>query len=245
MDNLPTVNPSRDLASLPPARREQEIQVLCDRAIMDLTDAKTVQDVMNVLTQAQIIEAYARKHRAAVEAQGNCKIVVMLAEARIGSELMAAQARGELAHKNEPVSQYVQTTDIPPATLTDIGIPRQRAAEMKQLASVGVDAIKAEGQAAKAEGRLPSRRNLTGKAKPASHSRPRRPAPPPVINDRHSLPGAYSGFLLMVSSGARRLAELPSAQVLRADLERVREPMDLDQVRVLIAYLTAFLGDDE
>ncbi|RZA16398.1 MAG: hypothetical protein EOP02_23110 [Proteobacteria bacterium] len=51
---------------------------------------------------------------------------------------MAAQARGELAQKNEPVSQYVQTADIPPATLTDIGIPRQRAAEMKQLANVGV-----------------------------------------------------------------------------------------------------------
>ena len=80
-----------------------------------------------------------------VTVQNECQLVVLLAEARIGAELKAAQDAGAMAKRNEPVSQYVQTSDIPTkATLPEIGIPRQRASEMKLLAEVGEPAIRAE-----------------------------------------------------------------------------------------------------
>lgn len=71
--------------------------------------------------------------------QNQCQLVVLLAEARIGAELVAAQERGEIAARNEPVSQYVQGPNIlRKPTLPDIGIPRQRAAEYKALADAAV-----------------------------------------------------------------------------------------------------------
>ena len=77
---------------------------------------------------------------AAVEAKNECELVVLLAEARIGAELKAAQERGEVAKQNQPVSQYVQGADIPrPATLPELGIPRQRAKDMKDLAAAGTE----------------------------------------------------------------------------------------------------------
>jgi len=95
---------------------------------------------------------------AAVTAQNECQLVVLLAEARIGAELKAAQDAGAMAKRNEPVSQYVQTSDIPAkATLPEIGIPRQRASEMKRLAEVGEPAIRAEVKRANDEGRRPRR----------------------------------------------------------------------------------------
>ncbi len=68
-------------------------------------------------------------------AQTACTQVTLLAEAKIGSELKAAQDRNELARPNEPVRQYAPASGILKATLPGIGIPRQRAAEYKKLAA--------------------------------------------------------------------------------------------------------------
>ncbi|MEO3472502.1 hypothetical protein AAFN86_11590 [Roseomonas sp. CAU 1739] len=63
----------------------------------------------------------------------------VLAEVRIGAELKAAQERGEVATQADHgagIQASVRTADTRPATLPEIGIPRQRAAEMKKLAEV-------------------------------------------------------------------------------------------------------------
>ena len=59
----------------------------------------------------------------------------LLAEARIGAELTAAQERGEVAAQG--ANQHVRGPDIQAATLPELGIPRQRASEFKKLAKAG------------------------------------------------------------------------------------------------------------
>ncbi len=65
----------------------------------------------------------------------------------------------------------VRASDTAPATLPEIGIPRQRASEMKKLAEAGEDRIRDEVKQATSEGRRPSRRNLLDRI-PAIAARP-------------------------------------------------------------------------
>ena len=67
-------------------------------------------------------------------AQNQCQLVILLAEARIGAELVAAQERGEIAQAGgDQRSINARASGNGPATLPDIGIPSQRAAEYKVL----------------------------------------------------------------------------------------------------------------
>jgi hypothetical protein len=80
--------------------------------------------------------AYARKLRAAMQAQNAAEKVVLLAEQRIGAELKVAQERGEVATQGEH-GRGIQSS-VPAgntrATLPDLGLTRKRAAEAKALA---------------------------------------------------------------------------------------------------------------
>jgi len=69
--------------------------------------------------------------------------VVLLAEARIGAELKAAQERGEVARPDGSTHHRPKVPALrapSAATLPDLGIPRQRATEMKRLAALGEEA---------------------------------------------------------------------------------------------------------
>lgn len=147
-----------ELAVLPPGARDDHIMSLCDKAISDLQEARTIEDVMAIAGIAAAFASYTRKLKAAVAAQNHAQTVVLLAEARIGAELKAAQNRGELAKAGNPPSgnQYqsdVRTSDVaPPPTLAEIGITRQRAAEYKKLAEVGEETIREAATAATVAG---------------------------------------------------------------------------------------------
>jgi len=127
--------------SAPVCQRDTQIVALCDRAIVDLREARTIEDVRSIGDIAAAFREYARKIKAAIEAQNATQTVVLLAEARIGAELKAAQERGELARADGGVNQHrregVRASDTLPTTLDALGIPRQRASEMRQLADIG------------------------------------------------------------------------------------------------------------
>jgi hypothetical protein len=97
---------------------------------------------------AEAFAVYARKYRAAVDAQNHCQLVVLLAEARIGAELKARQERGEVERPGGDRKTNVRSADNDPATLPDLGIHRQRAADMKRLADKGEPAIRAHVKSA-------------------------------------------------------------------------------------------------
>lgn len=67
------------------------------------------------------------------------QLVVFLADARVGAELRKAQEAGQLATQADH-GKGIQSSDRSSdtrVTLEEIGIPRQRASEMKRLAEVG------------------------------------------------------------------------------------------------------------
>jgi len=115
------------LESLPAETRDQKIVDLCNGAIASLNEARSLDEVLGIRNTAEAFSTYACKLKCAVEAQAMTQLVVLLAEARIGAELQAAQERGEVAPNGGDRSS-VRSSDTAPATLSDLGIPRQRAA---------------------------------------------------------------------------------------------------------------------
>ncbi|WP_314230627.1 hypothetical protein [Roseomonas mucosa] len=70
------------------------------------------------------------------------------------AELRKAQEAGEIGAQGRR-SDLVRPSDEVKPTLAEIGIPKQRASEMKRLAEVGEPAIRAEVKRADDEGRRP------------------------------------------------------------------------------------------
>ena len=154
------------------------------------------------LTRKQAMEA--KRLAAAGE-------TAILAEARIGAELKAAQERGELATQDKH-GRGVQSTSVPSgdtrmATLPEIGLTRKQAMEAKRLAAAGEPAILAEVQAATAERRRPSRRRLSGVLATI------RERPPELV---------HLALWLRAGAAAGRLA-VPSVRPLAASSSRSRQ----------------------
>lgn len=210
------------LAALPPGLRDQKIVALCDVAIARLGEARDVEEVVGLRNAAEAFAVYTRKMKAAVEAQNRCELVVLLAEARIGAELKAAQERGEVAKKEagRPVSVRGPDTSSP-ATLTEIGIPRQRAAEMKKLAAAGETRIRDEVARASDERRRPSRRNILGAI--------------PTIAER---PPELSQFCLWLRSGADLVRRLGGPEAFLAAMAEHRLAVDGVQLRTVAKFLS-------
>jgi phage N-6-adenine-methyltransferase len=137
-------------AAATPAQRDARIMVLCDQAITDLQEARTIEEVRRVGDLASAFAAYTRKIKAALEAQNTTQKIVLLAEARIGAELKAAQERGEV--RNHGQRAVPRTSGNSPVAFSDLGISSQRASEMRRLAEVGPAAIEEAAQAANEAG---------------------------------------------------------------------------------------------
>jgi hypothetical protein len=177
-------------ASPPPAQRitlaearDVQIVALYDRAIADLREARTIEEVQRIGAIAEAMAAYARKLRAAMQAQNAAEKVVLLAEQRIGAELKAAQERGEVATRADGTAIRDHVPDgnkVAPATLPDLGLTRKRAAEAKALAALGENAITEATEEATKTGKRLSKRELLRRARaakqPPTTAAPRRQA---------------------------------------------------------------------
>ena len=84
---------------------------------------------------------YLAKHKAAQEAQDACARIVVLAEKKIGQEIIAAQQRGELATQQRKPSTVPFGNGANPATHDDIGITRRQAFEFRQMAALSDEDI--------------------------------------------------------------------------------------------------------
>ena len=133
---------------------------MCDGAIAQLTEARDLEAVLGIKNAAEAFVTYTRKWRAAAEAQNACRMVVLIAEAKIGAELKAAQDRGQVATQKAGRPISVRRADTSATTLSKIGITRQRASDFKKLAKAGPGVIQAEVQKANAEHRVVTRRSI-------------------------------------------------------------------------------------
>ena len=220
------------LESLPPAVRDERIMAMCDRAISGLNEARTIEEVKRAGDMAAAFAAYTRKMKAAIEAQNQCQLVVLLAEARIGAELKAAQERGEIATRADgpAVRDHVQGSDKI-TTLPEIGIPRQRASEMKKLAEAGEAAIREEVSRANEERRAPSRARII-------EQRPR------YEPDYLKRDASHTQFILWLRTGAEMAARVSDPDEFRQSLIAAGERIPPAQIVAVLNLLSAFEGDE-
>lgn len=152
---------------------ETRLPALIDRARQRLADARTSAEVLEAKAVAEAALHYARLTKAANETHADCLRMIVRAEVRMADEIDAGQERGEVAKPNQPVSQYVQTADIP-ATLDELGVTRQRLAEWRDVRDAGERVIEQAINSALAEGRAPTksdvRRAVEGKPHVAHNS---------------------------------------------------------------------------
>lgn len=209
-----------DLTALPAEIRDSRIMALCDTAMARLYEARDVEDVIGLRNAAEAFAVYTRKMKAAVEAQNQCQLVVLLAEARIGAELKAAQERGEVArHGGERTK--VRDADLAPATLAELGLPKQRAAEMKNLAAAGEGRIRDEVAAATREGRKPSKRNILNAI--------------PKIAER---PPECTQFVLWLRTGAALIPQLGTPESLIRRMQEHGMPVQASHVAAIAPFLS-------
>jgi hypothetical protein len=218
---------AKALEALPPEARDQRIVALCDSAIDGLNEARDLEEVIGIKNAADAFAVYTRKMKAAVEAQNHCQLVVLLAEARIGAELKAAQERGEIERRGGDRKTNVRTSDNDPATLSDIGIPRQRAAEMKKLAEAGEDAIREEVKRANDEGRRPSREKIIF-------------GTPAYLQQ----PAEMVQFALWLRTGAGLVARLGAPEDFAAAMHSVGMTIPAVQVEAVVDFLSNIEGDN-
>lgn len=221
---------AKALEALPPEARDQRIVALCDSAIDGLNEARDLEEVIGIKNAADAFAVYTRKMKAAVEAQNHCQLVVLLAEARIGAELKAAQERGEVAQRggdrgNQHTGGKVRNSDN--ATLSDIGIPRQRAAEMKKLAEAGEDAIREEVKRATDECRRPSREKIIF-------------GTPAYLQQ----PAEMVQFALWLRTGAGLVAKLGAPEDFAAAMHSVGMTIPATQVDAVVEFLSNIEGDN-
>jgi hypothetical protein len=210
------------LESLPAEARDAKIMARCDLAIGHLREARSIEGVMAIRNAADAFAHYARKMKAAVEAKNECELVVMLAEARIGAELKAAQERGEVATRGDSlrVGPEVPERNIGKATLPEIGLTRKQAMEAKRLAAAGEPAIRAEVRRATEEGRRPSRRNLIASI--------------PAIAER---PPECTRFVLWLRTGAQFLPTLGDPAAFLTTLRAHRMEPPSSEAETVISFL--------
>ncbi len=226
-----------DFASLPAAVRDHQIVALCDQAIDRLGEARTLEDVLGIKNVAEAWEVYTRKLDASTDAQIACTQVTLLAKAKIGAELQAAQERGEVAERG--ANQHPRASGILSTTLPEIGIPSQRAAEYKALADAGEAAIREEVTEAKAEGRRPSQKRIIDRAKAMSKPRSTLKRSIPVVQDR---PPEFLQAVAWLRTGAALIQQLGDPATLRQRLDGHRMALPELDARAIAAFLAIYNG---
>lgn len=139
---------------------------------------------------------YARKHQMAQEAQDACTKIMVLAERRIGLELIEAQKRGELLGPSEgnTLKRRIADGNSHPATLDDVGLKGFEVHRFKQLAEL--DETDVEEVAANARERGSPVRKADFKRKAASKRSPPASVIPPKLPH-------LTQFSLWLRTGAR------------------------------------------
>jgi len=221
------------LESLPAETRDQKIVDLCNGAIASLNKARSLDEVLGIRNTAEAFSTYARKLKCAVEARAMTQLVVLLAEARIGAELQAAQERGEVARHGGDRSKF-QSPEVALPTSSDIGIPAQRAAEFKKLADAGEVAIRDEVASAIVENRRPSRERIVQRI------RSTQPTSIPLIAAR---PPELTQLVLWLRSGATLIGQLGTPQEVIERLREHRMPLPEDQVMHIVDFLSLLQGE--
>jgi hypothetical protein len=144
-----------------------QLPALCDTAIRDLAEVKTIGECLNIRNVIEAARVYTAKDKMVQEARDACTRIVVLAERRIGQELIAAQKRGELARIQDGPAyrDHVVPDDATrPATLADIGLNRDQAWAFRQMAELDESDVEEVVAEARERGKPAKKRDFHRKA---------------------------------------------------------------------------------
>lgn len=115
-----------------------------------LVEIETPQDAQQVMRLAEAARRFAEQMRLGAEAENAATAIRLKAEIRLAETVTAGQEAGEIAGVGQPSN--VRDTDNTPATLTDLGIDRQRLSEARTIAAAFTPPV-IDGMAADANDR--------------------------------------------------------------------------------------------
>jgi len=196
---------------------------------------KSIGECLKIHSLAKAISVYAQKIGFAQEAQDTCAKIVVLAERRIGQELIEAQKRGELARRDHHPGS-VPSGDTAPATHEEIGISRRRAHEFRQMAELSDADIEETMSEAKQRGR--SVTNADFKRKAARREKP------PVIPPRPDHLNQLSLWLRNGPGIIRQFANYREALSLASRFSVHVDPNVVREISEFMAELDAALNAD-
>lgn len=211
-----------------------QLPALCDTAIRDLAEVKTIGECLNIRNVMEAARVYAQKHKMAQEAQDACTKIVVLAERRIGQELIEAQKRGELAsHKDG----HRFRSDLPsdgegdrPPSLREIGILPKSAWRMRRMAELDDSDIEEVIEEARERGTPVAKNEFTRRAKA------KRQQPAPVVPPR---PPHLTQFSLWLRTGDQLLPQFSDHRECLSLANRFGVAIDPEQVRDIVEFLAA------
>jgi hypothetical protein len=209
-----------------------QLPALCDTAIRDLAEVKTIGECLQIRDVMEAARVYARKHKMAQEAQDAVTKIVVLAERRIGQELIAAQQRGELASRSDGYRfmERVAEDNSLPATLPDVGIDRVSAYRFKQMADLDDEEIEQVAAEARERGKPVAKADFKRKAAA------KRQQPTPVVPPR---PDHLNHFSLWLRNGARLVEQFADHREAMSLANRFGVFIDPEQVREIVEFLAA------
>ena len=207
------------------------LPALCDTAIRDLAEVKTIGECLEIRNVMEAARVYARKHRMAQEAQDACTKIVVLAERRIGLELIEAQKRGELAtRERHPSNMQVSDGNLPPAILDEIGIDKMQAYRFRAMSDL--DEADVEDVVANARERGKPATKADFKRKAAAKRNQHAPVIPPK-------PPHLTQFSLWLRTGAQLLPQFADHREALSLANRFGVAVDPEQVREIVEFLAA------
>lgn len=210
-----------------------QLPALCDTAIRDLAEVKTIGECLNIRNVMEAARVYVKKLGLAQEAQDAVTKIVVLAERRIGQELIAAQQRGELAsHKHG----HLYRDDLPadregdrPPTLKEIGLSPKSVHELRRMADLDETEIEEVVEAAKTRGSPVTKADFKRKAQAKRQQ-------PTAIPPR---PDHLNHFSLWLRNGARLVEQFADHREAMSLANRFGVHIDPEQVREIVEFLAA------
>lgn len=220
-----------------PAFDANSLPALCDTAIRDLAEVRDIGQCLQIRDVMEAARVYAAKHKLAQEAQDACTKIVVMAERRIGQELIAAQQRGELARADGSThhrrAEGLQDAKPFVPTLADIGVSYRQAHEFRQAATLTDDDIEGVADDAKQRGKPATKADFRRKSE-----QKRRPAPsaiPPV-------PPHLSQLAVWIRTGAHCLPNFLDHREAMSLANRHGVDFDAGQVRMIVEFLASLLA---
>lgn len=207
------------------------LPALCDTAIRDLAEVKTIGECLNIRNVMEAARVYAAKHKMAQEAQDACTKIVVLAERRIGQELIEAQKRGELAtRERHPSNMQVSGGNLPPATLDEIGINKMQAKRFRELSDLDDADVEEVAAEARERGKPVAKADFKRKAA-AKRQQPVAAIPP--------TPPHVSQFSLWLRNGQQLVGQFMDHRECMSLCGRYGVALDPDRIQSIMEFLAA------